>query len=343
MRLTYDSTFISESGREDTSSYIPAMSHRVVALALPGVLLLDLAAPTHVFGHCGAPEYTFALAGVRAGAVPTSTGFDLTAPHGLDAIREADTIVVPGTSPIQRPDDAVLSALRSAFDRGGRVLSVCTGAFTLAHAGLLDGRRATTHWLEAACLAEAFPAVTVDPAVLYVDEGSVLTSAGVAAGIDLCLHVVRRDLGAERAATVARRMVVQPHRDGGQAQFLQRPIERISAQSGPFAAGLPATRAWALERLAEPLTVKRMARHAAVSPRTFARRFVEETGTTPAQWLLDQRIRSAQELLEHTDLSVEEVATGSGFSTTAGLREHLHRRLQTTPTAYRRAFRTASR
>lgn len=318
------------------------MTHRIVALALPGVLLLDLAAPTHVFGHCGAPEYAFALAGAHAGPVPTSSGFDLVAPHGLDALQEADTIVVPGTAPVRRPDDDVLSALRSAFQRGVRVLSVCTGAFTLARAGLLDGRRATTHWSEADRLAEAFPAVMVDPTVLYVDEGSVLTSAGVAAGIDLCLHVLRRDLGAERAAAVARRMVVAPHRNGGQAQFLQRPIDGVPSERGPHAAGLESTRTWALERLAEPLTVARMAGHAAVSARTFARRFVEETGTTPAQWLLDHRTRAAQELLEHTDLSVEEVAARSGFGTTAGLREHLRRRLRTTPTAYRGAFRTAA-
>jgi len=221
------------------------------------------------------------------------------------------------------------------------VVSVCTGAFTLAHAGLLDGRRATTHWADAERLATTFPAITVDPTVLYVDEGQVLTSAGVAAGLDLCLHVVRRDLGAERAAGIARRMVVPPHRDGGQAQFLRRPIERAAGEPGPRAAGLQATRAWALGHLTEPLTVDRMARHASVSPRTFARRFVEETGTTPAQWLLDQRTRTAQELLEHTDEAIEAVAAGSGFGSTAALRQHLRRRLHTTPTAYRRSFQAA--
>ncbi|MGI8622015.1 MAG: GlxA family transcriptional regulator [Solirubrobacteraceae bacterium] len=318
------------------------MTRHVVALALPGVVLLDLAGPVHVFDHCGAPEYSFELAGVRAGPVRTSSGFDITTRTGLAELRNAHTIVVPGTSPVMPPPDEALAALQDASRRGARLLSVCTGAFALAHAGLLDGRRATTHWEDADRLAAAFPAVTVDPAVLYVDEGTVLTSAGVAAGIDLCLHVVRRDLGAERAADIARRMVVPPHRDGGQAQFLQRPIERVPEERGPRAAGLQATRAWALERLAEPLTVERMAREAAVSPRTFARRFVEETGTTPAQWLIDQRVRTAQELLEHTDLPVEGVAARSGFGTSAGLREHLRRRLKTTPTAYRRTFRTRS-
>jgi AraC family transcriptional activator FtrA len=315
------------------------MPHRVVALALPGVLMLDLAAPVHVFGHCGDPDYRFSLAGLRAGPVPTSTGFDVVAPLGLGALRRADTIVVPGTDSHAPPDEAVLLALRRAAARGARLVSVCTGAFTLAHAGLLDGRRATTHWREAARLAAMFPDVHVDPSVLYVDEGPILTSAGVAAGLDLCLHLVRKDLGAERAAEVARRTVVAPHRDGGQAQFVRRPIERAAAEPGPHAAGLDETRAWALEHLAEPLTVARLAQHACVSPRTVARRFVEETGTTPAQWLLDQRTSAAQELLEQTDLSIEEVAARSGFGSTAALRQHLRRRLRTSPTAYRRAFR----
>jgi AraC family transcriptional activator FtrA len=281
--------------------------------------------------------------GGAGAAVRTSSGFDLVAPHGLEAIRRADTVVVPGVGDLDAPyPAAALDALRAAAARGARVMSICTGAFALAHAGLLDGRRATTHWSEADELASAFPAVDVDATVLYVDEGQVLTSAGVAAGIDLSLHVVRRDHGAERAAAIAREMVVAPHREGGQAQFLTRPIERAPAEAGPHSAGLQATRAWALEHLAEPLTVARMARHAAVSPRTFARRFVEETGTTPAQWLLEQRTRAAQELLEHTDLAIEQVAAHAGFGTTSGLREHLRRRLQTTPTAYRRAFRTAA-
>lgn len=317
------------------------MGHHVVALALPGVLVLDLAAPSHVFGHCGEPDYVFSVAGERSGPVATSTGFDIVAPHGLEALELADTVVVAGTAASDRPEPAVIVALREAAARGARVVSICTGAFVLAHAGLLDGRRATTHWADADLLAAMFPAVSVDPAVLYVDEGQVLTSAGVAAGVDLCLHVVRRDLGAERAAEIARRMVVAPHRDGGQAQFLQRPIDRVPGEDGPHAAGLQATRDWALEHLRERLTVDRLARHAVVSPRTFARRFVEETGTTPAQWLLYQRTRAAQELLEQTELPIEDVAAQSGFGGTAGLREHLRRRLHTTPTAYRRAFRTA--
>ena len=215
--------------------------------------------------------------------------------------------------------------------RGARVISVCAGAFALAQAGLLDGRRATTHWGWAAELAARFPRVEVDPAALYVDEGQVMTSAGLSAGIDLALHVVRKDFGAAAGATAARRMVAAPHRDGGQAQF----IERSSAEE---VGSLEPTRRWALERLGEPLDVAAMARQAAVSPRTFARRFREETGTTPLQWLLSQRVIEARRLLEETDLPIEEIASRAGFGTAASLRDHFRRATSTSPTAYRRTF-----
>jgi AraC family transcriptional regulator, transcriptional activator FtrA len=217
------------------------------------------------------------------------------------------------------------------------VASICTGAFVLAQAGLLDGRRATTHWAYAERLAERYPAVTVNPGVLYVDEGDVLTSAGVAAGIDLCLHLVRRDHGAEVANAVARRIVVAPHRDGGQAQFVEAPLPVGEGR------GLEATRAWAARRLREPLTVAAMARHAACSERTFARRFRAETGTTPLQWLLGQRVLHARRLLEATDLPVEDVADAAGFGTAASLRSHFRRATATTPLAYRRTFRGSPR
>ncbi len=314
-----------------------ARPHHVVALALDGVVLLDLAAPTHLFGHCGAPPYSFELAGLREGPVSTSTGFDLLAPTGVQALRRADTIVVPGLA--VHADSPSISAaaavLAQAHAAGARVMSVCTGAFVLAEAGLLDGRRATTHWGAAAELARRYPKVSVDPSVLYVDEGTVLTSAGVAAGLDLCLHVIRRDHGATLAAALARRTVVAPHRDGGQAQFVRRPID----EPGGAGRSLEPTRAWALSRLDQPLDVVTLARQACMSPRSFARRFRQETGTTPAQWILDQRTRRAQSLLESTDLPVEYVATRSGFGTTTTLRTHFGRRLATTPTAYRRAFR----
>lgn len=314
--------------------------HRVVALALPGVVLLDLAAPTHLFGHCGTGRYAFAVAGVEPGTVESSTGLGIVATHGLSACQDAETLVVPGLLDHgARPDGTVLDAVRAAHARGARVMSICTGAFVLGYAGLLDGRRATTHWHSAAELAQRFPAAEVDPDVLYVDEGRVLTSAGVASGLDLCLHVVRRDHGAAVAAAMARRTVVAPHRDGGQAQFVQRPIGTAPAGEQPRAAGLEPTRAWAAERLHEPLDVATLAKHASVSERTFARRFREETGTTPGRWLIDQRVAAAQALLEQTELPVEEVATQSGFGSAASLREHFARRARTTPTAYRRAFR----
>jgi AraC family transcriptional regulator, transcriptional activator FtrA len=309
----------------------------VVVLALDGVILLDLAAPTHLFGHCGAPHYTCALAGVRAGTVRSSTGIDVTASAGIEALWDADTIVVPGVDADTDPEGFGMAAeaIARAHDTGARVMSICTGAFVLAEAGVLDGRRATTHWDSTERLARRYPRVSVDPLVLYVDEGSVLTSAGVAAGLDLCLHVIRRDHGAALAAHIARRTVVAPHRDGGQAQFVARPI----ADDADTGTSLEPTRAWAIERLDQPLDVASLARRASMSPRSFARRFRQETGTTPAQWVSDQRTRVAQSLLETTDLPVEHVAMRTGFGSATTLRTHFGRRLATTPTAYRRAFR----
>ena len=317
---------------------MPSRPHRVVALALPSVVLLDLAAPTHLFGHCGGSRYAFRLAATQAGPVATSTGFSVLAPYGLEALSRADTIVVPGVGRDIAVEPAVLRALTRAHGRGARIMSVCTGAFVLAAAGLLDGRRATTHWASAAELARRHPRVEVDPTVLYVDSGSILTSAGVASGLDLCLHVIRRDHGAAVAARFARRTVIAPHRDGGQAQYVEHPLP--GADRG--GRSLAALRSWARARLHEPLDVAALSRQASMSPRTFARRFRQETGTTPAQWLLDQRTQAAQSLLEGTELSVEEVATRAGFGSAAVLRTRTGRRLGTTPSAYRRRFRTAA-
>jgi transcriptional regulator GlxA family with amidase domain len=308
------------------------MPHTVAVLALESVVAFDMATPAQVFRG----PYTVELCALRPGPVPTSTTFAVVADHGLEALARADTVIVPGYDTIDRPPPAAaLEALRAAHGRGARTVSICTGAFALAHAGLLDGRRATTHWRYAPYLAESFPAVDVDPGVLYVDDGDVLTSAGVAAGIDLCLHIVRRDHGAAVAAKVARRIVVAPHRDGGQAQFVERPLPAGADD------GLAPTRAWALEHLDRPLDVATLARHAAVSERTFARRFRAETGTTPLQWLLGRRVHEAERLLEGTDLPVEDVAARCGFGTAASLREHFARANATTPTGYRRAFRVA--
>jgi transcriptional regulator GlxA family with amidase domain len=306
--------------------------HCVVALLAGEVVAFDLAIPAQIFGR--EPDlYDWAVCAPEAGPVATENGFDVLVPHGLAVLAEADTIVVPGIGDRAWPlPPEPVEALRAAAEGGARVASICTGAFVLAAAGLLDGRRATTHWRYAPLLTREFPAVEVDPDVLYVDEGDVLTSAGVAAGIDLCLHIVRKDHGAEVANGIARRIVVAAHRDGGQAQFVERPLP---APDG----GLAATRAWMEERLAEHLTVDDMARHAACSPRSFARRFRAETGTTPLQWLIGRRVAEAQRLLEGSELPVEQVASQSGFGTAAALRQHFGRALSTSPTAYRRAFR----
>lgn len=307
------------------------MAHHVAVLALDGVTPLDLAIPTQIFTARPETPYEMTLCGPKA-KVATNAGFTLEVSGGLELVREADTVIVPGFEPIQRPPDAVLGTLAEARDRGGRVVSICTGAFALAAAGVLDGLHATTHWQHIDEFERDFPAVTVDRDVLYVDEGDVLTSAGVCCGIDLCLHIVRRDLGAEVANQVARGLVAAPHRDGGQAQYVPAPV----AAAGD--ASLAGTREWALHRLGEPLTLPVLARHASLSQRTFMRRFAEETGTTPLQWLLNARLGRARELLETTDHSVDQVARDCGLGTAANLRLHFRRVLDTTPTAYRRAF-----
>lgn len=311
--------------------------HRVVALCLDGLVAFDLTAPAQAFGLAagpgGEPHYEFSTCSVGGAEVRTTSGFGIAPQAGLGALRGADTVVVPGYFAILAPPPAeATAALRAAARRGARMLSVCTGAFALAHAGLLDGRRATTHWAWAGELAARFPAIAVDPDALFVDEGEVLTSAGLSAGIDLSLHVIREDFGAAAGERVARHMVAAPHREGGQAQFF-KPALAASGDS------LEPTRRWTLERLGEPLDVAAMSRHAGVSPRTFARRFREETGTTPLQWLLAQRVLEARRLLEESDLPVEAVAWRAGFGTAASLRDHFRRATATTPTAYRRSFR----
>jgi transcriptional regulator GlxA family with amidase domain len=311
--------------------------HRVAALAVDGVVAFDLSIPSQVFGHRDERgRYEFSVCGAGRAPVRTAAGFDVVPTHGLTGLRGADTIVVPGIDPVDVPVPApVLAALRAADRRGARLLSICTGAFVLAAAGVLDGRRVATHWRDAAALRARFPGVEVDADVLYVDDGRILSSAGVAAGIDLCLHVVASDHGADAAAAVARRMVVAPHRSGGQAQFVERPLP-------PDHGGLVATREWMLEHLERPLTVAEMARHALLSERSFARHFRAETGTSPLRWLHEQRVLHARRLLEQSDLSVEEVATSCGFGTATTLREHFARAVRSTPTAYRRAFRTVA-
>lgn len=312
------------------------MTHRVVTVLTHGMNAFEFSVACEVFGlarpELGVDWYDHRLAGTE-GRVEMNGGWRLETPYGLEALDDADTVVVPGASPDGVPAELV-SALRSAFDRGARMVSFCSGAFALAAAGILDGRPAATHWLYAAELARLHPAVRVDDAVLYVDDGQVLTSAGTAAGIDLALHIVRLDYGAEIANHVARRMVVAPHRDGGQAQFAVAPVPPTADDDllGPALS-------WMTDHLDEAMTVAGLARLARTSPRTFARRFREATGTTPGRWLRHQRLARAQELLETTDLTVDAVATRVGLGSAANLREHFRRFTGTTPTVYRQRFR----
>jgi transcriptional regulator GlxA family with amidase domain len=257
--------------------------------------------------------------------------------HGLDDLASAHTVIVPACHNVEAPPPAELvEAVRTAHDGGARVASICTGPFVLAAAGLLDGRRATTHWMHAARLAARYPAVEVDPGVLYIDEDDVLTSAGKAAGIDLCLHIVRTDHGAAVANDLARRLVVPPHRSGGQAQFISSPVPVSDAHS------LGDVLDWAVAHLDEPLSVGDLARRAHMSTRNLGRHFMAATGTTPLRWMLTQRIHRAQELLENTDDGIDHVAGRVGMGTAATLRRHFNRAVGVSPDAYRRNFRDAS-
>jgi transcriptional regulator GlxA family with amidase domain len=305
--------------------------HRVAILAVDGVLPLDFGIPAQVFLDRPWLPYRTTVCAERP-QVHVATGYSLVVTGTLADVRRADTVIVPGFVDHGRVfSDGILDALRHVHRRGRRVVSICTGAFALAAAGLLDGLSATTHWRDIDELAERYPQVSVDRGVLYVDNGQLLTSAGVASGIDLCLHIVRRDLGAAVANRVARLIVSAPHRDGGQAQFIEAPVGRTDGS-------LSATRSWALDHLSEPLAVHDLARHAGVSERTVARRFVDETGLPALQWLLGARIQRARELIETADLSVDQVAQHCGLGTAANLRLHFRRLLGTTPTAYRKAF-----
>jgi len=320
---------------------MPHRRHRVVTLVFDRVPPFELGVACEVFG-LPRPEiadpwpYSHRVCSPDAPLVRTAAGFTLGGVESLSVLERADTIIVPAWPGLDEraPDPPVAAALRRAHRRGARLLTVCSGAFALAHAGLLDGRRATTHWMYAERLARRFPAVKVDPDVLYVDEGSILTSAGTAAGIDLCLHVMRCDHGAAIANAVARRMVVPPHRDGGQAQFVEAAVIDDDG-ADPLAATLD----WALEHLDGPLPVDALARRALMSPRTFARRFRAAAGTTPLQWVLRQRLLRAQQLLETTDLPVDVIAHRCGFGSAAVLRVHFRRSLDTNPVSYRRTFR----
>lgn len=317
--------------------------HRVVVLALAPVVGYDLAIPPLFFGEAtdgaGQPLYDVVVASLGGRPVDTSAGYALVPSADESALATAETVVIPGTR-IHGPrhegtvDDELAAAL-ALIRPGTRIMSICTGAFVLAAAGLLDGRRATTHWSYLEDFTRLYPDVALDPDVLFIDDGDLLSSAGLAAGADLCLHVIRRDHGAAVANAVARHCVVPPWRDGGQAQFIER---SLPADTGTSTA---AARAWALEHLGASIDNATWARRAHLSLRTFNRRFVDETGRTPRAWLIDQRVDRARELLESTDLDVDAIATEVGLGTGASLRSHLRDRVGVSPTAYRRTFRGA--
>lgn len=314
----------------------------VACLVYDGVAPFELGVACDVFGNDtvkvdGRLLYRMYVCGPAKGLVTTDIGFRIHVSDSFERLRRVDTIVV---TPTDRPDEvpeAVLQELRKAHARGCRILSLCSGAFVLARSGLLDGRKATTHWSECQALARRHPEVTVDPGVLFVDEGDILTSAGSAASIDLCLHVVRSDYGSEVATQMARDLVVPPQRDGGQAQYIDSPLPLVES-SNLFAETIE----WAQENLDRPLTVNDLATRSAMSPRTFARRFVATMGVTPHQWLLSRRLHLAQRLLETSDLSIESVAQASGFMTAGNLRKYFRRNKYTSPQAYRRLFQHRS-
>lgn len=328
---------ISASGRKDRKHQKTAI-HTIATIAYDAVNPFELAVATEVFGferpELGVPWYRFLVCAVEPRPIRTSVDMLLSTPYSLQHVAEADTVIVPSSRPGVVPvPDTLLEALRQAYQRGARMISFCTGAFVLAAAGLLEGRRVTTHWAWADELAECYPTIQVDPRVLYIDDGQILTAAGTAAAIDLSLHIVRQDYGAEIAAAIARRMVVPPYRDGGQAQYIEMPLP-MADEEEPSGATL----AWMAAHLGENLTIEQMATHAMMSPRTFARRFRATLGTTPYQWLLQQRIVLAQRLLETTNESIERIAERCGFNSAATLRLHFQRLLNTSPQTYRHAF-----
>jgi transcriptional regulator GlxA family with amidase domain len=322
------------------------MLQNVAVVIMDGFTPFELGVICEVFGvdrrDDGLPPYDLGVVAGEPGPLRSANGFAVEAPFGLERLEQADLVAIVAVSneriaraPAEYPEP-LLEALRRCVARGARVLSVCNGAFVLGAAGLLDGRRCTTHWRHAADLARIFPDAKVDPSVLYVDEDPVITSAGTAAGIDACLYLVRREQGSRIANGIARRMVVPPHRDGGQAQYVERPLIEPPADT------MQDVMNWMVGHLAEAVTVDQLAARALMSPRTFARRFVQETGTTPQRWLTGQRILLAQQLLEETDDTVDVVAERTGFGNATALRHHFRAWRATTPLAYRHTFRDHS-
>jgi transcriptional regulator GlxA family with amidase domain len=314
----------------------PLKLDRVAVVIDDDVSTFEFAIPVEVFGvdrsAQGIPRFEFAVCSPRPEPVRTAQGFHIIAPNRLEPVEDADLVVVTPSGDDYEPPPELVGALQRAVARGATVISLCTGAFTLARAGLLEGRRATTHWFHEEEFLRTFPHIEAVPGVLYVEDGNVATSAGTAAGIDLCLNLVRRAHGPAAANGIARRMVVPPQRDGGQAQYVETPVRARAAET------LAPVLDWAAGRLHEDLSVSRLAARAAMSERTFARRFRDETGTTPHQWVMLQRVALAERLLESGGMGIEEVSRRSGFGSAAMLRHHFARLRRTTPTAYRRTF-----
>lgn len=315
--------------------------HRVAVLAADGVIPFELSVPSRIFlaaqGAGGEPLYDVVTCTVDGRPVATAADYSIAVEHDASVLAGADTVVVPAAewyAGLTGPDSlpAGLAAALAGIRPGTRIVSICIGTYVLAAAGLLDGRPATTHWRHAERFAAAFPKVRLDADVLFVDDGDVLTSAGAAAGVDLCLHLVRRDHGSRIANQVARACVVPPWRDGGQAQYVEHPVPE------PSSVGTAPTRAWAMERLGTPLRLDDLADHAGMSRRTFTRHFRQEVGLSPGQWLTQQRIALARHLLESTDLPVDRIADRAGFGTAASFRQHLQAAVGVSPHAYRRTF-----
>ncbi|MYW91797.1 helix-turn-helix domain-containing protein [Amycolatopsis rubida] len=309
--------------------------HRVVALVQPVQSTFELGCGAEVFGTTrgGVPQhYEFEVCTENPGPVPTTAGYEIHVSSGLSALSKADTVLIPGWTPVETPlSPKVRRALLRAHERGARLVTICSGSFALAQTGLLTGRTATTHWARLEQLRRDFPEVRVEPDVLYVDHGDVATSAGAGAGIDLCLHLVRRDHGAAHAALISRHMVMPAHREGGQVQYVPRQASAYASLDGLLD--------WAGERLGTPLSVEDLAARLRISPRTLARRFADQFGTSPGAWLLSRRVAEARRLLEETDLPVDAIAARVGLVSAVNLRRRFRAQVGTTPGAYRRAFR----
>ncbi|MBB3662216.1 AraC family transcriptional activator FtrA [Prauserella sediminis] len=318
------------------------MGPTVSVLAYEGMSAFETGIVTEVFGlrwpELDVDWYELTICAERSGSVGVVGGATLSTRHGLDALARAQTVIIPSVSDVTvDPTPELVAALRRAHRRGSRIVSICSGAFALAAAGLLEGRRATTHWRYAELLRCRYPRVEVDPNPLYIDDHDILTSAGCAAGLDLCLHIVRQDFGAAIANAIARRLVIPPHRDGGQAQYIEAPVTPTPEDNR-----IADSMTWAMEHLSEPITVQTLARQAAMSSRTYLRRFPRYAGVSPIRWLISQRVRASLSLLETTGASIDEIARAVGFDTAVTYRHHFTQAMRTSPSSYRRTFRTSA-